>query len=62
MKSTNKLVNEMVHNLKEPDREIFMRRYFLGERIKAIVIALNLDEKFIENKLYTVKKKLKKGL
>lgn len=53
------LVQEVVEALPEPDRQIFIRRYFWGERIKAISKMLNLEEKFVENRLYLVKKKLK---
>ena len=54
-----KLIQEVVEALPEPDRQIFISRYFWGERIKSISKMLNLEEKFIENRLYLVKKKLK---
>lgn len=54
-----KLVQEVVEELPEPDRQIFISRYFWGERIKAISNTLKLEEKFVENRLYLVKKKLK---
>lgn len=54
-----RLVQEVVEELPEPDRQIFISRYFWGERIKAISNKLKLEEKFVENRLYLVKKKLK---
>ncbi|MGL4737939.1 MAG: sigma-70 family RNA polymerase sigma factor [Cellulosilyticaceae bacterium] len=62
-KKMNKaIIHETIKSLKEPDRQIFIRRYFWSERIKTIAIALQLDEKFVENRLYLVKKKLKQQL
>lgn len=57
-----KEVNEVVEQMSEPERTIFIKRYFNGERIKDIAKALQLDTKFIENKLYREKAKLKKKL
>ncbi|MBU3804035.1 MAG: sigma-70 family RNA polymerase sigma factor [Candidatus Cellulosilyticum pullistercoris] len=54
-----KLVQEAIEALKEPDRQIFIKRYFWGQRIKEISKELRLEEKFIENRLYLVKKQLK---
>jgi RNA polymerase sigma-70 factor (ECF subfamily) len=56
------LVQEAVDELPEPDRQIFVSRYFWGERVKEIGTQMRLEEKFIENRLYLVKKKLKEKL
>lgn len=56
------LVQEVVDELPEPDRQIFVSRYFWGERVKEISTQMILEEKFIENRLYLVKKKLKEKL
>lgn len=61
-KSNKKIISETIEYLKEPDRQIFIRRYFWGERVKFIAKALNLEEKFVENRLYLVKKKLREQL
>ena len=53
------IVKEVIDELEEPDHSIFIRRYFWGERIKSIGEALTLEDKFVENRLYGVKKKLK---
>lgn len=56
------LLKEAVDELPEPDRQIFISRYFFGDRVKEISMQLTLEEKFIENRLYLVKKKLKEKL
>lgn len=58
-KMNAKLVQEAIEALKEPDRQIFIKRYFWGQRIKEISKGLKLEEKFVENRLYLVKKQLK---
>lgn len=62
VKVNNKIICEMVDALKEPDRQIFIRRHYWGERIKVIATSMNLEEKFIENRLYLSKKLLRKQL
>ncbi len=49
-----------VKSLKEPDREIFIRRYCYEEKISKIAEELNLSEKSVENHLYRTKLKLRK--
>lgn len=61
-KLNGQLIDELVGDLKEPDRQIFIRRYYWGERIKAIAKIMHLEEKFIENRLYLSKRKLRKEL
>lgn len=61
-KQNARLVNEVVEMLGEPDREIFIRRYFFYEQIKTIAEHLGLAPKAVENKLYTGKKHLKETL
>lgn len=53
---------ELVNNLKEPDREIIIRRYFYNENVKLISEKMDLPSKRVENKLYQGKLKLKKIL
>ena len=51
-----------VDNFKEPDRSIFILRYFYFEKVKVIASKLNLSEKKVENILYRSKTKLKEEL
>lgn len=50
---------EVVDNLKEPDREIIIRRYFHNENVKVISEKMDLPSKKIENTLYQGKLRLK---
>jgi RNA polymerase sigma-70 factor (ECF subfamily) len=57
-----RIVQEAVDALPEPDRKIFILRYFLQERTNSIAEALSLSPKTVENKLYRGKKVLKDSL
>lgn len=61
-KENKEKVLEALDNLKEPDREIIIRRYFYDEKVKIISEKMNLPLKMVENKLYQGKLKLKKIL
>lgn len=61
-KTNSKLLQESIDSLGEPDRQIFILRYFLGERISVIAETLSLQPKTVENKLYRGKKILKDAL
>lgn len=62
-KKTNiAILHQVIDRLPSPDQEIFIRRYFLEERIKIIANELQLTEKTVENKLYRGKASLKKQL
>ena len=50
---------DALDTLKEPEREIMIRRYFFNEKVKIISEKMNLQSKEIENKLYQGKLKLK---
>lgn len=50
---------EALDNIKEPDKEIIIRRYFFNEKVRVISEKMNLPSKKIENRLYQVKLKLK---
>lgn len=60
MKKENKgkVLNALDH-LKEPDKEIIIRRYFYNEPVRIISGKMNLPTKKIENTLYQGKLKLK---
>lgn len=56
------LVREVLDELPEQEKEIFVRRYFLCERIKDIAAHVGCDAKRAENVLYRQKEKLKQKL
>lgn len=58
-KESREKILEALDTLKEPDREIIIRRYFFNEKVKAISEKMCLQSKEIENKLYQGKLKLK---
>ena len=61
-KESRMIVYDAVDRLKEPDREIVIRRYFFDEKVKVISEKMNLKPKEIENKLYQGKLKLRNVL
>ncbi len=58
-KESREQILEALDNLKEPDREIIVRRYFYNEKVKVISEKMRMQSKEIENKLYQGKLKLK---
>lgn len=57
-----KIIKTTLDNFKEPDRSIFILRYFYFEKVKVIASKLNLSEKKVENILYRSKTILKEEL
>lgn len=57
-----RLVRECVSGLGEPDRQIFIRRYFWGEKTAVIAAGLQLDTKAVENRLYRGRQRLRAAL
>lgn len=57
-----RLLRQAVEEMEQPDREIFIRRYYLYQRVKEIAARLGLPEKTVENRLYRGKKKLRDTL
>lgn len=53
-----KLVREAVESLENPEKEIFMRRYFRAEKVKEIAAAMGISAKSVENRLFRGKKRL----
>lgn len=53
------LVNEAVNALEPPDPDIFVRRYYFGDSLKAIALALGLTERAVEGRLYRGRQQLK---
>jgi len=61
----NDLYNELftaIQSLKEPDKEIMIRRYFLDEKPSFIANKISLSVKEIKNRLYQSKLRLKEML
>jgi len=62
-KNINKnIIEKTLDNLSQPDKDIFIRRYYLFESVKEIALSLNLAPKTVENKLYRGKNELKDAL
>ena len=52
------LIAEAINALPEKDAEIFTRRYYYGQSLKEIAIAMSVNVKFVQNRLYLSKKTL----
>ncbi|MCL2693888.1 MAG: hypothetical protein FWE60_02145, partial [Oscillospiraceae bacterium] len=50
-----------IMKLPEPGREIFMRKYFLFEPVKEIAEKLNLNEVQVKDRLYRIRKQIRKN-
>lgn len=61
-KEGEKLVQELLDVLPEPDREIFIRRYFYMEKVLEIGKALGINSQTVATKLFRGKKKLEAAL
>lgn len=57
-----KIIKDTIDGLPQPDKDIFIRRYYLYEAVKDIALSLNLNAKAVENKLYRGKDKLRTAL
>lgn len=55
-------LSQAVMALKEPDREIFVRKYYYMESVRAIAAQCNLTEKAVESILYRTRLRLRKAL
>lgn len=58
----SQMIYDAIMALDSPDKEIFLHRYYLDERIKTIADTLHLTEKAVENRLNRGKNNLKKQL
>jgi RNA polymerase sigma factor, sigma-70 family len=56
------VLQELIAAMDEPDREIFIRKYFLFEKIRDIAARTGLDEIQVKNRLYRGRQKLRKQL
>lgn len=55
-------VQECVDGLGQPDRKIFIMRYYFGDKVADIAHTLGLDAKAVENRLYRGRLRLKTAL
>ncbi|GMQ57013.1 sigma-70 family RNA polymerase sigma factor [Vallitalea sediminicola] len=56
------ILQELINDMGEPDKEIFIRRFFLFEKVKDIANKLQITIKTVDNKLFRGKQKLRKQL
>ena len=56
------ILHTCLENMKEPDKTIFLYRYFYGYKINDIAKLLNLPQKKVENILFRGKEKLRRDL
>lgn len=61
-KENARLLRQAVDRLPQPDREIFIRRYYLYEQVKEIAARLGLPEKAVENRLFRGRRRLRREL
>lgn len=61
-KEMEAVLHTCLEAMKEPDKTIFLYRYFYGYKISEIGKMLHLDTKKVENILYRGKEKLRKDL
>ena len=59
LKEQRKFLLQAIESLGEPDREIFIRKYFLGQRTKEIADALYLRDNTVDKKISRGLKKLR---
>ena len=57
-----RLMLDIVNNLGETDREIFIRFYYYGEKLQGISSHLNITLSNCKTKLFRVREKIKKEL
>lgn len=61
-KEDEEILKELMDLLPEPDREIFIRRYFYMEKVLEIGSALGINAQTVATKLFRGKKKLERVL
>lgn len=61
-KEMEAILHTCLENMKEPDKSVFLYRYFYGYKIEDIAVILGLTAKKVENILYHGKKRLCKEL
>lgn len=54
-----KIIKSVISSLKEPDREIFIRRYFYLEKVKDIASKIGMNEKAVSARISRAKEMLR---
>ncbi|GAA0181714.1 sigma-70 family RNA polymerase sigma factor [Clostridium sediminicola] len=62
LKSDVEVLQNIINDMGEPDKEIFTRRFFLFEKVKDIASYLCLTPKTVENRIYRGRKRLRKEM
>lgn len=62
LREQTEIVNSAVETMEEPDREIFLRFYFFGERVGGIASRMELNLSTVKTKLRRTRQKLCKKL
>lgn len=58
---TKAFINELLENLTQRDRDIFVSRYYSVKQIKAIALEFNMSENAVKTRLARIRKKFKRG-
>ena len=58
----SEIINKVINEMPDFEREIFIRKYFLYQKTKEIATKMNISSKKVENILYRYKIKLKTKL
>lgn len=59
---TRRALIAAINALGEPEREILIRRYYYEQKPKEIALALDMNVKQVDNRLYQTKLKLREAL
>ena len=59
---TRRALVAAINALGEPEREILIRRYYYDQKPKEIALALDMNVKQVDNRLYQTKLKLREAL
>lgn len=62
MRQDQEQVIEIINSFQKTDREIFVRRFFLGEKISDLAEEFNLSRAAVDNRLLRGRKIIKEGL
>ena len=61
-RETQSLIVETIHTFNEVDRQLFIRRYFLGEDISTLMSSMGLSRSAVDNRLMRGRNKIKEAL
>lgn len=61
-RETQQLIVETIHTFNEVDKQLFIRRYFLGEEIPALIKSMGLSRSAVDNRLTRGRNKIKEAI